>query len=53
MNGQDRTGYREVFNRKKIEKDIKTEIYSQTWRTNLWLPGGEGREWDGWEVWGW
>ena len=25
---------------------------SWTWRVDLWLPGGKGREWDGWGAWG-
>ena len=28
-----------------------TEIDSQTWRTDLWLPRGREREWDGLGVW--
>ena len=25
---------------------------SRTWRIDLWLPGGRGREWEGWGTWG-
>ena len=25
----------------------RTETDSQTWRTDLWLPRGRGKEWDG------
>ena len=25
---------------------------SWTWRTDLWLPRGKGREWDGLGIWG-
>ena len=32
------------------EPIYKTEIDSQTWRADLWLPSG--REWDGQGVWG-
>ena len=30
----------------------RTETVSQTWRTDLWLPRGRGREWGGRGVWG-
>ena len=33
------------------EPFCKTETDSQTWRTDLWLPGGWGKEWDRMEVW--
>ena len=29
-----------------------TEPDLQTWRTDLWLPRGKGREWNGLGVWG-
>ena len=31
----------------------KTETDSQTYRTDLWLPRGRGREWDVLGVWRW
>ena len=34
------------------EPVYKIETDSETWRTDLWLPRGKRREWDGWEVWG-
>ena len=34
------------------EPVYKTEADSQTYRTDLWLPRGRGREWDGLRVWG-
>ena len=30
----------------------RTETDSQTWKTDLWLPRGRGREWDEWGAWG-
>ena len=35
------------------EPFYKTETDSQTQRTDLWLPTGGEREWDGQGVWGW
>ena len=34
------------------ETFYRKEITSWTWRTDLWLPRGKGREWDGLGVWG-
>ena len=34
------------------EPIYKTETDSQTWRTDLWLSCGRGREWDGLGAWG-
>ena len=34
------------------EPVYKTETDSQTWRTDLWLPRGRGRDWDRLGVWG-
>ena len=43
-----------VWNRKygTDEPVYRTETDSQTWRTDMWLPRGRAREWDGWGVWG-
>ena len=27
------------------------EMVSWTWRRDLWLPDGRGREWEGWGAW--
>ena len=35
------------------EPIYRKETTSQTWRTEVWLPRGRGREWDGRGVWGW
>ena len=35
------------------EPIYKTETDSQTQRTELWLPRGGRKKWDGWGVWGW
>ena len=35
------------------EPIYRKETNSQTWRTEVWLPRGRGREWDGRGVWGW
>ena len=34
------------------EPIYRKETNSWTWRTDLWLPRGRGREWDGLGVWG-
>ena len=34
------------------EPIYRKETNSQTWRTDLWLPGGGERKWDGLGVWG-
>ena len=34
------------------EPIYRKEINSRTWRTDLWLPRGRRREWEGLGVWG-
>ena len=34
------------------EPIYRTEIDSQTWRIDLWLPRGRRKEWDGLGIWG-
>jgi len=35
------------------EPIYRKETDSWAWRTDLWLPSGRAREWEGLGVWGW
>ena len=53
LNNLDRLSVKGLVSRFRLLR-FKSCLVSRMWRTDLWLPRGMGKQWDGWDVWdGW